>query len=108
MTKEELIKENATLTEKLVRMKLDEENTRKVLSELLDSYEWIAKGYYNPERDKKVIVRDWIGIAFLIGELKADADYAMCIQAREALRNENEALKEEIYNLKNPPKKTNP
>lgn len=104
-TKESLLKDNARLNSKLDSWIVEDAERRKVLSELLDSYEYVSNeyGYSNNSKKRQILVRDWLGIAFLIGELKADADYAMCIEARELLRNENNTLKQEIYNLKNPP-----
>jgi len=77
ITKDSLIRENAVLAAKIERINKADEARRSVLSELLDSYEWVQDIYSNYPKKKQPVVRDWLGIAFLIGELKADADYAM-------------------------------
>ncbi len=105
-TKEQLQKENAVLQEKLANFHENDKNRRQVFSELLDSYEW-REEYGYPKKTKTIIVRDWLGIAFLIGELKADADYAMCIHAREGLKQEVNQLKQRIYELESPKPLTN-
>lgn len=102
-TKEALIEDIGQLEERVHRHEMNDEQRRAVLSELLDSYEW-EENSYGGGRKKKVLVRDWLGIAFLIGELKADADYAMCIQAREELKRENNDLRMRIQELEQPPK----
>lgn len=103
MTKEELIKENAVLEEKIKNWVKEDLSCRTTLSELLNSYEYKESEEYAYTKSKKQLyIRDWLGIAFLIGELKADANYAMCIQAREDLKVENQFLTEKIRRLENP------
>lgn len=105
MTKEELIKENGKLYGQVERLQLDDKTRRIELSGLLDNYEWEIEreyGYSSSKKTKKVIDASWLEIAFLIGELKADADYAMCIQAREDLKKENADLRERIKQLEFP------
>ena len=100
-TKEELLKENARLERDITSLKDDDNRTRETLSELLGSYE-IINDIYSPRNSRKTIVRDWLGIAFLIGKLKADADYSATVEAREKLKREVSVLKEKIYKLENP------
>lgn len=102
-TKEDLIKENAELSLIIKQNEVDDLKRRTTLSGLLDSYEWKVDAWDN-KKTSVIHVRDWLGISFLIGELKADADYAMCIQARDQLRNENEMLRMRIKDLEFPVK----
>lgn len=104
-TKDQLTKENATLTQKLENFKEQDLARRTVLSELLESYEWTSEyGYSN--KTQKILVRDWLGIAFLIGELKADANYAMVLESKQRLLEEVDRLRREVMELKNPPKQS--
>ncbi len=101
-TKEQLEIKNAVLIQKIEARDKEDFSIRETLSELLDGYESSKPfGYSN---EKKVLVRDWLGIAFLIGELKADADYAICIQNNNRLRNEIEELQHKIKVLEIPQK----
>jgi hypothetical protein len=100
-TKENLVKENAVLTEKIKLLETLDQKRRTTLSELLDSYS-INRDEWTNRTKKEVDVKDWMGIAFLIGELKADANYAMCIEAREELKREIGMLKQHIYKLEHP------
>lgn len=102
LTKEQLIKDKAILEAKLENRITEDNRVREVLSELLDSYEYTQEYGYSNSKIKKVLTRSWEGIAFLIGELKADANYAMCIEAREDLKVENNVLKQRIHDLEKP------
>lgn len=104
LTKEQLVKINEEHVRRIDFLKYEDERTRAVLSELLGSYEFQVERW-SQKTEKNVKVQSWLGIAFLIGELKADADYAMCIEARETLRKENDNLRRKIDELQNPPKK---
>ncbi len=97
-TKEELLAQNAVLQAKIDKTEKEDLERRTVLSGLLDSYEWISDGYgsYNNKTTKKTMVRDWLGISFLIGELKADANYSCLIDGREMMRNEIADLKQQL------------
>jgi hypothetical protein len=101
-TKESLVKENAVLKAKIENIEALDLKRREVFSELLGSYEFTGDRFGYGNYQKKILVRDWLGISFLIGELKADADYAIAIENNTRLRNENESLKAEIKNLTHP------
>lgn len=74
---------------------------RTILCELLGSY--VKKEpTYTYDSGPKVDVLGWMGIAFLIGKLKADANFSQLIESRNNLRRENDDLREELYKLKNP------
>lgn len=94
-----LERENASLKREMEIMKETDVSRRTVLSEMLDSYEYTS-AYGMSRQEKSVKVRNWMGIAFLIGELKADANYAMVIEARDRLKESNQRLMEENYQLK--------
>lgn len=101
-TKEELQKEAhkwRTLYEELEKRDII---TRTTLSDLLDSHEYTQEYGYSSKTSKKVVVRDWLGIAFLIGELKADSNYSTLIKTNNGLVQEREMLRTEIDALKNP------
>lgn len=101
-SREEILKENATLRERIEQKRLEDENVRKVLSGLLDSYEYTQEYSYSNRKEQKILIRDWVGIAFLIGELKADANYSMVIETREILRREKNDLEQKLFQLQNP------
>lgn len=104
VTKELLLKENALLTERLESMIREDFNRRTTLSKLLGNYSIVRKSYdYRDASEKQIEVESWLGIAFLIGELKSDANYSLCIETRETLRRENDALYAELKALKAPP-----
>jgi hypothetical protein len=105
-TKEVLVKENAILKAEITRLNALDEDRRKTLSDLLDSYEYVPEfynSYSNSKGKRQLNVRDWLGIAFLIGELKADADYAMVLQSRDHFQKEAETLRRQLEEIKNPP-----
>lgn len=102
-TKEKVIKENSVLEARIKHLEAEDLRVRKVLSDMLGSYEFSSSAFY--AREKVICVKSWEGIAFMIGELKADADYACCIKAREDLRREVDRLLSENRELKNPDEK---
>lgn len=103
MTKQELIELNAELTLKLSNMKDVDQLVRKDLSKLLDSYEFNDDDYrFGSGRKKELVIASWLEIAFMIGELKADANYSCVIEARETLKNDNQRLLDSIHELQNP------
>lgn len=105
-TKEELLKTNERLENKLKVFESEDLRVRTVFSELLDST-YFESDFYGSRKEKKVKVLSWEGIAFLMGELKADANYSMVIQGRDEFREENRFLKEQIKNLEHPKPKEN-
>lgn len=89
------------LEEKLTRMVDEDHRIRSVFSEMLESYEYTQEYGYS-SKSRKVSVMSWEGIAFAMGELKADADYSCVIEARESLKRENAELRERIMRLEHP------
>jgi|CXWL01.1.fsa_nt_gi hypothetical protein len=87
-TKEQLIKENAVLTQKLELAKRKDEEVRENLTSIL----LYSPQVYNSYSQKPKIM-SWIDIAFNMGELRADANYSMLIDSREELKREIELLK---------------
>lgn len=104
-TKEQLQKTNIILAEKIKIIEQEDYERRKVLSELLGSYEYVSEYGYSSKNKKEINVRDWLGISYLIGELKSDADYSCLLEGREMLRAENEELKQQLYKLTHPEEK---
>lgn len=104
-TKEDLIKTNERLQNRVKQLESEDLRIREVLSGLLDSYTF-ETDFYGGRKEKKTVVQSWEGIAFLMGELKADANYSMVIQARDEFINDNKMLKDRIMELENPQKKT--
>lgn len=102
VTKEQLQKQNTMLEEKLTRMVDEDRRLREVFSDLLDSSEFVEGYGFSHSKERKVVVQSWEGIAFLIGELKSDADYSCVIEARENLKRENQILREHIAQLEHP------
>lgn len=96
ITKEQLVKENAKLNERLYVLERKDEELRQNLTEILNYYEHDPYTFSN----SKMKPMTWIDIAFRIGELRADANYSRLLQEREELH-------QEINNLKNPPPKIN-
>lgn len=99
-TKGLLIKRNAVLEQKIEAMVKTDLEIRETLSELLDSYEYDFNRWDN-QKTKKIDVKDWLGIAFLIGELKADADYAIVLESKKRLSEENLEFRRRIEDLQN-------
>lgn len=104
-TKEELVKENTLLEQKLSERGKEDLRIRTELSELLDSYTETTDRFGGGGVERKINVQSWLGIAFLIGELKADANYSMVLEAKENFRQRAAELEKENYLLKNPSKK---
>jgi len=100
-TKEELVKENAVLNQKLEGLNAKDFEIRKELSECLDSYENVREFGYT-QATQSVNVQSWLGIAYLIGELKSDADFSLNIEREKMLRQENEELRRKIHEFENP------
>lgn len=97
-TKEELIKLNERLEVKVKMLQSEDERMRTVFSELLDST-YYENDFYGSRKEKKTKVLSWEGIAFLMGELKADANYSCVIAGRDEFREENHILKTRIKEL---------
>lgn len=75
-TREDLVREIGTLEEALRIEAHNDQEVRKTLSELLESYETKKDPEYyggNREVRRELKVLDWHGIAFKIGELRGDA-----------------------------------
>ena len=90
--KEELERKVAYQADIIKQQDADDLKVRTELSELLGSYKIKYENNYGMHREegtKEVEVQSWIGIAFLIGELKADANYAMVLEARDRFRDES-------------------
>lgn len=90
--------ENTTLQERLKRMEAEDERRRNVFSDLLDNVEYTANRYLGysslPERgDRKVITAQWEEIFFMMGELKADAEYSLCLHREQEAREEANKLR---------------
>jgi len=102
MTKQELIEKNAELRHALNSTEADDSIRRKEFSKLLDNYE-LSTGYNYGTQKKELVIASWLEIAFMIGELKADANYSCVIEARERLKQDNQRLLERILDLENPP-----
>lgn len=49
--------------------------------------------------EKEAKLMSWEEIFFKMGELKSDADYSLCISAREELKRENQELQEQVNNF---------
>lgn len=103
MTKDQLLIQNGELQNTADLMKAKDESLRKTFSDLLGQYSYENR-YGSSNQDKKIEVCSWNKIAFLIGELTADANYSCCIDAREELKREVQDLKDEIYRLNHPEK----
>lgn len=80
----------------------EDRRLREVFSNLLDSAEYVQEYGFSHSKERKVVVQSWEGIAFMIGELKADADYSCVIEAREMLKREKGELLERLHQLENP------
>lgn len=88
-TKEDLIKENATLSKKVEEFGDKDRALRVELGELLDIYHR-PNAFQYQDRDE---IPSWYKIAYMIGELKSDADFSCVLAGRNMLREENERLK---------------
>lgn len=94
-TKEDLLKENAQLIEKLEVALLADRSIRENLTSVLL---YLPK-VYNSISSIKPATMSWIDIAFNMGELRADADYSMLLEGREMMRREIEELKRQLNPL---------
>ncbi len=104
-TKDSLLKQNLEFSMKIGLMEATDLKMRTILSELLGSFEYTTSsdyGFSGRNKDKKVDVKEWVGIAFLIGELKADADYSILISEKVSLQNQNDNLRQRIIDLETP------
>ena len=86
------------------RLRAEDLRIRTVLSELLGSIEY-TRGLGYSTNEGRVKVQSWEGIAFLIGELKSDADYSLIVEQVKNLKDVERQLREKIYQLENPEKK---
>lgn len=103
-TKEQLIKDNAVLEKEATQLKEEDLKIRTTLSELLGSFKEEKDpiiGMWSG-RPKVVDVCDWLEIAYLIGELKADANYSCVLDKASDLERTVSFLKRENETLKNP------
>lgn len=96
-----LEEENITLQERLKRMEAEDERKRGVFSDLLDNVEYIDDSSfgYAPRHGvgkRKVITAQWEEIFFMMGELKADANYSLCLQREQDARMEATKWKAEL------------
>ena len=97
MKKEDLIKEVARLNDRNENWAREDKRVRTELSKILRYQNWDSGiGSYSRQEEPMT----WIQIAFAMGELRADANYAMII---EQVRNKDM----EIAALKNPPNQLN-
>lgn len=72
MKKEELLKENAQLQNKIANLTLNGREAREEISGMLGSYE--TESYYGGRTEKKVKVLTWPQIYFRLGKLKQRVD----------------------------------
>jgi hypothetical protein len=94
-TNAELISENAELKTLLDSYKQKDLTIRTDLSKLLDSYTYESRYRYG-DKEKKVDVQSWLGIAFMIGELKADADFSILLLREEDHKRTIKALNQRL------------
>lgn len=96
VTKEQLLKKNAELEKSIEFYKSEDTRLREVFSDLLNSYEFTQEYGFGSGKRKDLVVQSWEGIAFLIGELKSDADYSLCLEREKELKQEINRLHEHI------------
>ena len=94
MKKEELIKKNERLESDLDIWKSDDRRLRKEFTDLL--LHKVHSLYHTTDNSPMA----WEEIFFRIGELNADANYAMLIQNKQILEEELHKLREKIKNPK--------
>lgn len=104
-TKTDLIKEVAALKALLQNEQTRDDSRRAELSDILDNVE-IEPGSYGP-RSRRVITASWVRIAFLIGELKSDANYSIMLEKMRGLERELSYARHELDKVKRE-KKENP
>ena len=91
------------LEEQLSRMVSEDLRLREVFTDLLvENRAYITNDNWGTVRREKTPTLPWEGVAFMVGELKADADYSCVIEARESLKRENAELRERIMRLEHP------
>ncbi len=104
----ETLKETVAQKDATIKALKDNDlHVRMKLSELLDATysekPYTIKQRFNaysyPGEKKEKQPQDWLGIAFLIGELRADANYSCVIEARESFRRESQYKSETINRL---------
>lgn len=88
LKRDDLLKENAQLKERIGVWERKDEEIRKQLTQIIRYYAFDSYTVY-----QKSDTLTWLQIAFHMGELRADANYAMVLQAREDLKRELDALK---------------
>jgi hypothetical protein len=101
-TKEELKRINTIQAEKLKILEQETWRIRRVFSELLDSWEYVQNSFGVTGGKRETKIQSWEGIAFLIGELKSDAEYSCVLESRNILSGECERLKMRIKELEHP------
>ena len=102
ITKEELIKNNAALESEVATLKSEDLRLRETFCDLLDSAEFVQEYGFSQNRERKVVVQSWEGIAFMLGELKADAEFSLSLERERILRDEKGQLLNELSRLSNP------
>lgn len=100
ITKEQLLEDNAKLQEQLNNWVSVDKTRRDTFAELLGQY--TEESIFGQKVNRKADDINWYRIAFLVGELKADADYSCLLAAREDLKRQNEKLLDEIWRLQHP------
>lgn len=100
----ETLKETVAQRDATIKALKDNDlHVRTKLSELLDAfkheYETNVFGQRLRSGEATKVPQDWLGIAFLIGELRADANYSCVIEARESFRRESQYKSETINRL---------
>ena len=98
-TKDQLIKEIAILEEKNKQLLKQDLDVRTDLSALLGKHYFESESW-GGESEKKVDVQTWIGIAFLIGELKADAHYSLVLESKKHLETNIDMLRGTIQKMR--------
>lgn len=86
-TKEQLLKENAILKEKVAMMESRHINLRTQFSKVLNCPS--ARELYS----RNIETMSWEQIFFTIGELNADANYTILLHEKQRLHSENEFLR---------------
>lgn len=101
ITKEELIKYNTALESEVKMLKSEDLRLRETFCDLLDSVEFVQEYGFSQNRERKVVVQSWEGIAFMLGELKADAEFSLSLERERILRDEKGQLLNELSRLSN-------
>lgn len=111
--KEELEKKVEHLDGIITRQERDDEQLRITFARMLESYAPVRPVQYelvhrnafgdmvsDRTEQSKMPVPNWHEIAVLIGELKADANYAMILEARDNFRRESDQKSELIQRMR--------